>query len=110
MSKTFLKGASIVSVCDYSSNKKNVVKEVLVGVVMEDTTFRFRPFEQIVTSAITDVTAIDGGFEIRTKRGSIYVINSSPKLYEISIQEFNTMSVGQYSPEKIIQLRRNITK
>ena len=105
MSKTFLKDASIVSVCDYSSNEKSLIKEVLAGVVMEDNTFRFRPFEQIVTSAITEVIVCGEALKIKTERGSIYVVNKPPKLFEISVQEFKIMSAGQFSPERIIQLR-----
>ena len=52
--KTYLKDVSIVSVYDYKDFEKTFLIDVLAGVVIDDETFRFRPFEQIVTSKIVN--------------------------------------------------------
>ncbi|RJY05206.1 hypothetical protein D5R81_18715 [Parashewanella spongiae] len=59
MHKTYLKNASIVSVFDYKDFEKIHLADVLTGTVLEDETFRFRAFQQIVTSKI--VTKGRGG-------------------------------------------------
>ncbi len=49
MDKTYLKSAYILSVYDYKEFEKLFLGEFLSGVVIDDETFRFRPFEQVVT-------------------------------------------------------------
>ena len=49
MEKTFLVDVSIVSVFGSLGANKAYLGDVLAGQVIEDETFRFRPYEQIVT-------------------------------------------------------------
>lgn len=58
MEKTFLVDASIVSVFDSWGANKAYLGDVLTGKVIEDETFRFRPYEQIVSSKIVSQTLL----------------------------------------------------
>ncbi|MFT7612017.1 hypothetical protein EVU92_13565 [Pseudoalteromonas sp. MEBiC 03485] len=106
MFKIYLQEASIVTVIDFSEAKNEYLGEVLFGVVKEDESFRYRPFEQITTSMIVDKLEVDDKLEIRTRNGSRYVVDKNLGFYEISVKELAIMRTGQYSPARIIQIRK----
>ncbi|WP_239480625.1 hypothetical protein [Parashewanella hymeniacidonis] len=91
MDKTYLKDANIVSVYDYKEFEQNFLGEFLSGVVIDDETFRFRLFEQIVTSKIVSKSADGDKLEINTHSGSCYVIDADHKLIDISFVELVVM-------------------
>ena len=64
MNKTYLKDAIIVSVNDHNEFEKSFISEFLSGVVIDDETFRFLPFKQIVTSQIVSKTMVKGKLEV----------------------------------------------
>lgn len=103
--KTYLKEASIVSVYDYKDFDKIFLVDVLAGVVNEDETFRFRPYQQIVTSKIVSKRTVGEKIEITTHSGSYYVIDVEHKLFDISFVELVVMRTGGFSPERVIELR-----
>ena len=107
MDKTYLKDVCIVSVYDYKKFEKTFIGEFLSGVVTDDETFRFRPFEQIVTSKIVSKTTIEGKLEVITHSGSCYVIGAKHKCFVYSLVEFKAMRAGSYSPERIVEIREN---
>ena len=84
MDKTYLKDAYILSVYDYKDFEKSFLGEFLSGVVIDDETFRFRPFQQIVTSKIVSKSADEDKLEIYTHSVSCYVIDADHKLIDIS--------------------------
>ena len=103
--KTYLKEASIVSVYDYKDFDKIFLVDVLAGLVIEDETFRFRPYQQIVTSKIVSKRTVGEKIEITTNSGSYYVIDVEHKLFDISFVELVVMRMGGFSPERVIELR-----
>ena len=105
MDKTYLKDANIVSVYDYQEFEKLFIGDFLSGVVIDDETFRFRPFEQIVTSKIVSKSADGDKLEINTHSGSCYVIDADHKLIDISFVELVVMRSGVYSPARILEMR-----
>jgi len=108
MDKTFLKDAYIVSVYDYKEFEKSFIGEFLSGVVIDDETFRFRPFEQIVTSKIISKTAVEDKLEITTHNGSYYVIDADHKLIDISFVELVVMRAGAYSADRVLEMREQL--
>lgn len=108
MDKTYLKDACIVSVYDYKEFKKTFHGQFLSGVVIDDETFRFRPFEQIVTSKIVSKSAIEEKLEITTHNGSCYVMDADHKLIDISFAELVVMRAGVYSADRILEMREQL--
>ena len=106
--KTYLKDVSIVSVYDYKGFEKTFLIDVLAGVVIVDETFRFRPFEQIITSKIVNKRVVGDKIEVITHNGSCYVIDVEHKLYDISFAELVVMRIGVYSPERILEMREQL--
>ncbi|MBC3767270.1 MAG: hypothetical protein HRU18_24675 [Pseudoalteromonas sp.] len=106
MEKTFLVDASIVSVFDSLDANKAYLGDVLAGQVIEDETFRFRPYEQIVTSIIVSKSFVDNRMEVITHNGNCYSIGDEPKLFKITTDELAVIRFGQYSPETILALRK----
>jgi len=105
MEKTFLVDVSIVSVFDSLGANKAYLGDVLAGQVIEDETFRFRPYEQIVTSIIVSKRFVDNTMEVITHNGNCYSIDGNLKLFEITLDELIVMRNGSYSPEAIISMR-----
>jgi len=106
MEKTFLVDASIVSVYDSIGTNKAYLGDVLAGVVIEDETFRFRPYEQIITSKIVSKRIVDNRMEVITHNGNCYLLSDAPKLFKITPDELAVMCVGQYSAKTILELRK----
>ncbi|GAA5139513.1 hypothetical protein [Thalassotalea piscium] len=108
MGKTFLKDAYIVSVYDNKNFEQSFLGEFLSGVVIGDETFRFRPFEQIVSSQVVTTTMVEGELEVLTHNGSCYVIDTKYKLFKVSTAELKVMRAGPYSPERILEIREQL--
>ncbi|MBO1256653.1 hypothetical protein J3L16_13255 [Alteromonas sp. 5E99-2] len=108
MDKTYLKDANIVSVYDYKEFEQNFLGEFLSGVVIDDETFRFRPFEQIVTSKVVGKSTVEDNLEVITHSGSCYVIDADHKLIDISFVEFVVMRAGPYSADRILEMREQL--
>ena len=108
MDRTYLKDACIVSVFDYKEFEKQFLGEFLSGVVIDDETFRFRPFEQIVTSKIVSKSADEDKLEIYTHNGSYYVIDADHKLIDISFVELVGMRAGAYSVDRVLEMREQL--
>ncbi len=108
MDKTFLKDAYILSVYDDKKFEKSFIGEFLSGVVIDDETFRFRPFEQIVTSQVMSKRMVKGKLEVLTHTGSCYVIDTKYKLIKVPFSEFEIMRAGSYSPERILEIRGHL--
>ena len=108
MDKTHLKDACIVSVYDYKEFEKQFLGEFLSGVVIDDETFRFRPFEQIVTSKIVSKSDVEDKLEIITHNGSYYVIDADHKLIDISFVELVVMRAGAYSADRVLEMREQL--
>jgi hypothetical protein len=106
MDKIYLKGVCIVSVYDYKEFEKTFLGEFLSGVVIEDETFRFRPFEQIVTSKIVSKNFVGSRMEIITHNGSLYSLDNESKLFSLTPDELAIMRSGRYSPETILEMRK----
>ena len=105
MEKTFLVDVSIVSVFDSLGANKAYLGDVLAGQVIEDETFRFRPYEQIVTSIIVSKRFVDNKMEVITHNGNCYSLSDKPKLFSVTTDELATMRLGQYTPETILKMR-----
>jgi len=108
LNRTYLKDASIVSVYDYKEFEKQFLGEFLSGVVIDDETFRFRPFEQIVTSKIVSKSDVEDKLEIITHSGSYYVIDAEHKLIDISFVELVVMRAGAYSADRVLEMREQL--
>ena len=108
MDKTYLKDAYILSVYDYKDFEKSFLGEFLSGVVIDDETFRFRPFEQMVTSKIVSKSADEDKLEIYTHSGSCYVIDADHKLIDISFVELVVMRAGAYSADRVLEMREQL--
>ncbi|MBE1287067.1 MAG: hypothetical protein GJ671_05020 [Alteromonadaceae bacterium] len=108
MDKTYLKDAYIVSVYDFKEFKKLFLGDFLSGVVIDDETFRFRPFEQIVTSKIVSKSDVEDKLEIITHSGSCYVIDADYKLIDISFVELVVMRAGAYSADRVLEMREQL--
>lgn len=106
MKKTFLVDVSVVSVFDSLGANKAYLGDVLAGQVIEDETFRFRPYEQIVTSIIVSKRFVDNRMEVTTHNGNCYSLSDTPKLFSITTDELATMRLGKYIPETILELRK----
>ena len=78
------------------------------GVVIDDETFRFRPFEQMVTSKIVSKSAVEDKLEITTYSGSYYVIDTDYKLIDISFVELVVMRTGAYSVDRVLEMREQL--
>ena len=105
MDRIYLKDAYIVSVYDYKEFEKIFLGEFLSGGVIEDETFRFRPFQQIVTSKIVSKSADEDKLEIYTHSESCYVIDADHKLIDISFVELVVMRAGAYSAHRVLEMR-----
>ena len=108
MDKTYLKSAYILSVYDYKEFENLFLGEFLSGVVIDDETFRFRPFEQIVTSKVISKSAVEDKLEITTHSGSYYVIDADHKLIDISFVELVVMRAGAYSADRVLEMREQL--
>ena len=108
MERTYLEDACIVSVYDYQEFEKLFIGDLLSGVVIDDETFRFRPFEQIVTSKIVSKSADGDKLEINTHSGSCYVIDADHKLIDISFVELVVMRAGAYSAHRVLEMREQL--
>ena len=108
MDKTYLKDACILSFYDYKDFEKSFLGEFLSGVVIDDETFRFRPFEQMVTSKIVSKSAVEDKLEITTYSGSYYVIDTDYKLIDISFVELVVMRTGAYSVDRVLEMREQL--
>jgi len=108
LERTYLEDACIVSVYDYQEFEKLFIGDFLSGVVIDDETFRFRPFEQIVTSKIVNKRVVGDKIEVITHNGSCYVIDVEHKLYDISFAELVVMRIGVHSPERILEMREQL--
>ena len=108
MERTYLEDACIVSVYDYQEFEKLFIGDFLSGVVIDDETFRFRPFEQIVTSKIVSKSADGDKLEINTHSGSCYVIDADHKLIDISFVELVVMRAGAYSAHRVLEMREQL--
>ncbi|GLX84076.1 hypothetical protein tloyanaT_03280 [Thalassotalea loyana] len=102
------RSAYILSVYDYKEFEKSLIGEFLSGVVIDDETFRFRSFEQMVTSQVVTKTMVEGELEVLTHNGSFYVIDAKHKLFKISLAELKIMRAGSYSPERILEIRGHL--
>ncbi|MCF6458059.1 hypothetical protein [Pseudoalteromonas sp. MMG024] len=105
MFRIYLEEASIVTVIDCSETKNEYLGEVLFGVIKEDESFRYRPFEQVTTSKIVEVLEVDDKLEINTINGTCYIIDKELSFFAITAEELVIMKAGQYLPSRIIQLR-----
>lgn len=108
MDRIYLKDAYIVSVYDYKEFEKIFLGEFLSGGVIEDETFRFRPFQQIVTSKIVSKSADEDKLEIYTHSGSCYVIDADHKLIDISFVVLVVMRAGAYSADRVLEMREQL--
>jgi hypothetical protein len=108
LDRIYLKDAYIVSVYDYKEFEKIFLGEFLSGGVIEDETFRFRPFQQIVTSKIVSKSADEDKLEIYTHSGSCYVIDADHKLIDISFVELVVMRAGAYSADRVLEMREQL--
>ena len=108
MDKPPLKEAYILSVYDDKKFDKSFIGEFLSGVVIDDETFRFRPFEQIVTSKIVSKSDVEDKLEIITHNGSYYVIDADHKLIDISFVELVVMRAGAYSADRVLEMREQL--
>ena len=108
MDRIYLKDAYIVSVYDYKEFEKIFLGEFLSGGVIEDETFRFRPFQQIVTSKIVSKSADEDKLEIYTHSESCYVIDADHKLIDISFVELVVMRAGAYSVDRVLEMREQL--
>jgi hypothetical protein len=77
-------------------------------VVIDEETFRFRPFEQIVTSKIVSKSDVEDKLEIITHNGSYYVIDADHKLIDISFVELVVMRAGAYSADRVLEMREQL--
>lgn len=102
MRKTYLTEATILSVFDFQKGEKQLLGQMLFGIVIKDETNRFKPDFRIITSTIQS----QDYFEFITKSGSYYVVDVEPEHLDISFPEFVVMRHRLYSPSEILELRQ----
>ncbi len=95
---TVLKDWYIVTILD----NKQLVGKVLWGICVEDETFRFETGDYVCSSKIVKV--IPAGKQVKTCKGSSYLLQGDGETAEIQIEDFTLLRQG-YSPDEIHRLR-----
>ena len=99
--KTFLKGATILSIYDFQEGEKKSLGRMLFGIVIKDETNRFEPNFRVITSTIQS----QNNFQFITKSGNCYVIATEPDQLDITFVEFVVMRHRLSSPSEILEMR-----
>ena len=104
--KTFLKDATILSVFDLQKGEKQLLGQMLFGIVIKDETNRFPAEQRVITSTIESQYQS----EYTTKSGNTYVTNDDPENFDLTFVEFVIMRDRLCSPAEILELRQAVKK
>jgi len=92
-----LTNATLISI---QSDSEEQVDQVLYATFAEDSESSAKG-EALYTTKVMEIN----GLEYRTFGADFYTLDAEPKLFDVSVFEFNLMHECMYSPNELLELR-----
>ena len=99
--KIHLKDATLIEIKSLEESKIRVLGKVLHATVVKDEMNELHVGVEVLTSTIK----YKGKLEYHSDGGVIYIVESPPEQFDVSIDEFVLMRDCAHSPQELIELR-----